>query len=96
MGCNMALSDFLSLSKILARIRDTLNGRKTLIGVLLGVVAALRAFGKASPEYPWVESIADTLDYALNAIGVGVDGNIATAAGFSLWGLIDKVRKVGK
>ena len=92
----MGISDLLSLSKILAKIRDTLNGRKTLIGVLLAVVAGLRAFAAANPQYPWAATLGDALDYILNTVGVSQDGTIAAAGAFSLWGLIDKIRKAGK
>lgn len=91
----MGLSDIFSLSKILAKTRDWLNGRKFLISSLLGLIAGLRVFGKNHPEYPWFEALADTLDYALNAIHVGADINLSAAAGFGIWGLIDRIRKVG-
>lgn len=96
MGCNMGISDLFSLSGILAKIRDALSGRKTLIGILLSAVAALRAFAPTRPDLVWVNSVADTLDYVLSGIGVGVDGNLATGAGLTIWGLVDKIRKAGK
>lgn len=92
----MGLGDLFSLSSILAKIRDFLNERKTLIGILLSTVAALRAFAPTRPDLVWVNSIADTLDYVLTGVGVGLDGNLATGAGLTLWGLIDKIRKAGK
>jgi hypothetical protein len=73
-----------------------LNGRKTTIGAIsFGLWIAIYAMPAFTPNYNWITVYATQLRDLLQACGVDLDRELFNiGAGFTVVGLVDKVRKL--
>ncbi len=74
------------------------NGKKTVIGAIsLLLWVTIYAIPAFTPEYNWITIYATQVRDVLNASGIQLDNSLFNAgAGFTVVGLIDKIRKLFK
>ena len=86
------------LKRVVFKVADFLDGKKTTIGalslVLWVVIYAIPAF---TPEYNFLTVYAVFIRDSLQANGIQLDNDLFnTGVGFTVVGLLDKVRKLYK
>ncbi len=86
----------IALSRILKKLVDYLDGKKTVVGALsLLLWVAIYALPAFTPNYNWITVIATQIRDTLQASGVQLDNSLFNAGvGFTVLGLVDKVRKL--
>lgn len=77
---------------------NILNGKKTIIGAIsLLLWVTIYAIPAFTPEYNWITVYATQLRDILIASGLELDNSLFNiGAGFTVVGLIDKIRKLFK
>lgn len=84
------------LERVVNRAANWLKGKKTVIGAIsLLLWAVIYAAPIVFPQYAFIVPIAEQVRDALKAAGVDLDGSLFSAGvGFTVVGLIDKLRKL--
>ncbi len=79
-------------------IAEILNGKKTVIGAIsLLLWVTIYAIPAFTPNYNWITVYATQVRDFLQASGIQIDNSLFNVgAGFTVVGLIDKIRKLFK
>lgn len=88
----------LVINRIVKKVVTWLDGKKTIIGLInIALWAVIYAVPVVAPQHIWVVAIAQHIKDALESGGIVLDGALFNAGlGFTVVGLIDKIRKLIK
>lgn len=86
------------VTRVMGKVVAILDGKKTTIGCInLGLWILIYAMPAFTPDYNWVTEYATKFRDMLNDSGIVLDNSLFNAgAGFTVVGLVDKVRKLYK
>jgi len=88
----------LVVDNLVGKVAAWLTGKKTIIGAIsLLLWAVIYASPIVFPQYGWIVPLATHVRDALQSAGVNLDTSLfSTGVGFTVVGLIDKLRRMFK
>lgn len=101
MGIKSKIEDYIKgvfINRLTVKVAEFLNGKKTAIGAVnLLLWVAIYAIPAFTPEYNSITVYATQVRDYLIAAGIELDNSLFnTGVGFTVVGLVDKIRKLYK